>query len=70
MIMFLHDFDPIEPIKKPNGLKFPVTLHEIEELKSLQEIEEQVFYVFPRLKQKQSISVNLTRKKKNKTQLF
>ena len=69
--MFLHDYDPSYPIKKQNGLKFPITLHEVAELIELDIIEELVQYESPKLKQKQSISIDLNKKKKtNRNQLF
>jgi len=69
--MFLHDYNSEKPPKKQNGLKFPITLHEIDDLHSLNEIEDLASYEEPKLKQKKSISVDLNRKKKNnRNQLF
>jgi hypothetical protein len=69
--MFLHDYNPIQPPKKQNGLKFPIALHEIEILNSLDKIEDLASYEEPKLKQKKSISVDLNKKKKtNRNQLF
>lgn len=69
--MFLHDYNPTNPPKKKNGLKFPIALHEIGILNSLGKIEDLASYEEPKLKQKKSISVDLNKKKKNsRNQLF
>lgn len=69
--MFLHDYNPSQPPKKQNGLKFPIALHEIEVLNSLDKIEDLASYEEPKLKQKKSTSVDLNKKKKtNRNQLF
>ena len=64
--MFLN-FESEGKPKKDTGCKFPVSLHEVDELNNLSDLPENVTYKNPTLKRTQSTIIDFTKKTHKKT---